>query len=243
MAKGSDFEAIREIKARLSTTCDDAVAALSSKALSHVKNILKSHEKTGQTVAYHNIAQKHEKLDEAVERTNESMQFLNQSQGKLKQDWQAIVAGDAESTREALFALLSVCESLDTEDTALRANTESKTLAKIVNGLKKTKNSDPKSCATFAKGAIEFEKSLIILDSIIAGTEYPGENFDIYSKFSHDLEDLGERNRRLGESLHFLKDEYSKVDWEHFMGRDLEKLKEVIQTSHESSMKLINSVT
>lgn len=243
MTERSDFEAIREIKARLSTAGDDAIATLSSKALVHVKDVLKLQEKTGKTVAYHNIAQKYEKLGASMERINESMQFLSESQGRLKPDWQAFMEADAENARGALFELLSACEALDSEDIAGRLNAESRILDKIINGLKKIKNSDPKSCATLAKQAIEFEKSLRNLDNIIGAAEYPGENFDTYSKFSSGLEDLGERIRRMDESLHFSKDEHTKRDWEHFMERDLERLRESIRTSHESSMKLINSIT
>lgn len=243
MMKGSDFEAIREIRDLLTTADDAALVTLSSKALVHVKSILKHHEKTSQTVAYHNIAQKHEKLGASMERINESIQFLSESQDRIKRDWQALMATDAENVREALFALLSACESLDTKDIASRLNSEAKTHDKIINGFKKIKNSDPKSRVSFEKQAVEFEKSLRNLDNIIGGTEYPGKNFDTYSKFSRDLEDLGERIRRLEESLHFSKDEYTRRDWEHFMGGDLERLRESIQTSHESSMTLIKSVT
>ena len=243
MTKGSDFEGIREIRDLLTTAGDTALVTLSSKALAHVKDVLKLQEKTGKTVAYHNIAQKHEKLGASMERINESMQFLNESQGRIKRDWQALMAKDAENVRGALFALLSACESLDTKDVASRLNSEAGTLDKIINGFKKIKNSDPKSCVSFEKQVIEFEKSLRNLDNIIGGTEYPGKNFDTYSKFSRDLEDLGERIRRINESLHFSKDEYTRRDWEHFMERDLEGLRESIRTSHESSMTLINSVT
>ena len=126
MTKGSDFEAIREVRDLLSTAGDAALVTLSSKALVHVKSILKLQEKTGKTAAYHNIAQKHEKLGASMERINESMQFLSESQDRVKRDWQAHMATDAENAKEALFALLSACEALDNEDVARRIKSEAK---------------------------------------------------------------------------------------------------------------------
>jgi predicted nuclease with TOPRIM domain len=92
------------------------------------------------------------------------------------------------------------------------------------------KNSDPKTCTTFAKHSIEFEQSLRNLDNILGGTECPADESNAYSKFSSELEDLGERIRRLNESLGFFEDEYTKEDWKYFMRQDLERLKESIET-------------
>lgn len=241
MIERRDFEAIREIRARSNTAKDEAIVNLSARAMTHVKNILRHSQGTDQTTAYHAIAQKYEKLDAALERLNESIQFLSESHGDLKGEWEASMAIDAGSAREALFALLSSCESLDKEDVSRRINSESQTLGKIVNGMEKIKNRDPMSCATFEKLSIEFEQSLMNLDNIFGGTTYPADEFDAYSKFSGDLEDLGERIRRLKESLRFFEDEHTKEDWKYFMELDLKRLRESIKTSYDSSMWLVNA--
>jgi hypothetical protein len=235
-----DFEAISTVLEKLNTAGDDAITNLSSKALGHVNNILKLKKGSDKTAAFHAILQKHEKLDVAVERTNESMQFLNESQGTLKRDWQAIAIADAKHQREALFALLSACEALDDEDVAERVGSESKKLNKIMAGLKKIKNSDPKSCESFSKLSHEFEQSLQKIDSILGSRDASVDEFDIYSKFSSDLEDLGARNKTLNESLRFFQDEHTKDDWGQFMRNDLERLKESIETSHTSCEKFIS---
>lgn len=241
MAERRDFKAVSEIRGLLNTANDDALVNLSSKALSHVKNILKLKEKTGQTAAYHNIAPKLEKLNTSMEKINESMQFLSESQGTIKNDWQVLKTSDAKRVREALFALLSSCEALDGEDIAGRIKKESQAIDKIKKRMDKIKNSDQKSAVSFEKQSLEFVQSLVNLDNIIGGTSYPADEFEVYSKFSEGLENLVEQLRRLNESLRFFKDEHTKEDWEYFMKKDLERLKESIETSHISCEKFISA--
>ncbi len=242
MAGRRDFEAIRKIRERLNTAGGDAITNLSSKALGHVNNILKLKKGSDRTAAFHAILQKHEKLEAAVERTKESMQFLNESQGAIKRDWQAIAAEDAKHQREALFALLSSVEALDGDDIANRINSESSKLNKILKNVKKIKNSDPKSCASFSKLSCEFEQSLQKIDSILGSRAPAVDEFEIYSTFSGDLEDLGARIKTLNESLRFFQDEHTKGDWGQFMRKDLERLRESIETSRTSCEKFISAI-
>ncbi len=241
MAQKSDFEDIRKIRTRLDAVKDDALVNLSANAMASVKNILHISREDAKTAAYHTVAQKYENLDAALKRLNESMRFLGESQDDLKRDWEVLTAIDASRVRETLFALLISCESLDKNDVSKRVNSESQALDKMVRGMEKIKNNDPKSCEKFAKLSNEFELSLRNIDSIFGGTSYPVE-FDGYSKFSSDLEDLGERIRRLNESLKFFEDEYTREDWKYFMEQDLERLKESLKTSYSSSMQLIDVV-
>jgi uncharacterized protein YdcH (DUF465 family) len=240
MAGRNDFEAIRKIQERLNTAGDDAIASLSSKALGHVKNILKLKKGSDHTAAFHTILQKHEKLDGAVKRMNESLQFLKESQRTMKRDWQALAAADAKHQREALFALLFACEALDDEYIVERTGSESKKLNKIMTGLRKIKNSDPKSCESFSKLLCEFEHSLQKIDSIIGSRAASLDEFDVYSKFSSDLGDLGVRIKTLNENLRFFQDEHTKDDWEQFLRKDLERLKESTETAHTSCEKFIS---
>lgn len=241
MAKRRDFENIRKIRTVLNSVKDDVLVNLSANAMASVKNILHVSRGDAKTAAYHTVAQKYENLDAVLQRLNESVRFLGESQGDLKRDWEVLTARDAGRVRGALFALLSCCESLDKDGVAKRVKSESQTLGKIMNEMEKIKNNAPKSCEAFAKLSNEFELSLKNLDSILGGISYPLE-FDDYSKFSSDLEDLGERIRRLNESLNFFEDEHTKGDWKYLMELDWERLKESLKTSYSSSMQLIDVV-
>jgi DNA polymerase III delta prime subunit len=243
MSKRRDFKAAREIRTRLNTANDDALLKLSAKAMEHIKNILKADEKTGQTAAYHNIAQKYERLEDSIEKLNESIKFSSESRVTIKRDWQEARTSDAKDAREALFMLLSSCEALDNEDISGRVKSESKNIDKTVSELKKIKKTDKKSCEAVAKLSLKLERSLRNLDNIIGGTEHPGENFDTYSKFSNDLEDLPERTRRLDESLKFFEDPHTKEDWKNFMDLDLERTRASIKAAHASSSVLIKVAT
>lgn len=241
MAKRNDFEHIRQIRTRLNSVKDDALVNSSAKAMVSVKNVLHVSRGAAQTAAYHTVAQKYENLDAVLQRMNESMRFLGESRGDLKRDWEVLVGRDVGKVREALFALLSSCESLDKDGSAKRVMSESQNLGKIMDEMEKIKNNAPKSCEAFAKLSNEFELSLRNLDSVLGATSYPAE-FDDYSKFSSDLEDLGEQIKRLNESLKFFEDEHTRGDWKHFMELDLNRVKESIKTSYSSSMQLVDVV-
>ncbi|MEE8402782.1 MAG: hypothetical protein V3R93_03430, partial [Candidatus Hydrothermarchaeaceae archaeon] len=144
--------------------------------------------------------------------------------------------------REALFDLLSCCESLDKESVFTRAESESKNLDRVMKEIKKVEDSGHKTGIEIAKLSGELELSLRTLDSILGNNVYSAEEFDDYSKFSSELEDLGEKVKRLKESLQFSEDEYTREEWKHFMELDVKRIKDAIKTSHGSSMRLVGSI-
>lgn len=243
MVEGKYFEDIRRMRKRLKGVKDADLVSLSARAVASVENILRISESAAQTAAYHTVAQKYENLDAALQRRNESMRFLDESQGAIKRDWEVLVATDVSGVKEALSALLSCCESLDRSDVVKRISSESQTLNEIVDEMEKIKSGDKKSCEVFAKLSNEFELSLKALDGVLGSTARPVSEFEEYSKFSSALEDLDERIGRLKESLKFFEDKSARGDWKYFMELDLKLLRESIKTSYSSSTQLIEAVT
>lgn len=237
-----DFENIRQVRARLNAAKDSELASLSTIAMVSVENILQTSGGAARTAAYHTITQKYENLDAALKRMNESMRFLEESQGELKREWEDLWTMDAGKIREALFSLLTCCESLDISGAIKHIKSESLTIGKVVDRIKKIKGSDPKAGRSIAKLSCELEAALRTLDSILGGTLYPATEFDAYSKFSDDLEDFGERSHRLNESLRFFEDIYTREDWKHFMEQDLEQLRGSLETVHDTSIRLADIV-
>ncbi|MEE8401404.1 MAG: hypothetical protein V3R86_04565, partial [Candidatus Hydrothermarchaeaceae archaeon] len=128
MAKRRDFEGLGQLRAKLRSAKDTSLVSLSSKGMAAVKNVLAHSKSDKQTVAYHTAIQRYESLKTSLQNLNESIEFLGRAQGDLKREWETFVAIDAGRVREALFDLLSCCESLDKESVFTRAESESKNL-------------------------------------------------------------------------------------------------------------------
>lgn len=237
-----DFEKIRQVRARLNAAKDGELASLSTVVMISAENILQMSGGADRTAAYHIAIQKYENLDTALKRMNESMRFLEESQGELKREWEALWIIDAGKIRETLFSILTCCESLDRSGAIKGIKSESLTIDKIVGRIEKIKGGDPKAGRSIVKLSCELEASLRTLDSLLGGTLYPATEFDAYSKFSDDLEDFGEQTLRLSESLRFFEDLYIREDWKHFMEQDLERLRGSLKTVHATSIRLADMV-